>query len=95
MGVIILFMFLASTTLLNSPELKSCSSRNRYNADLNNFNHFAVGTAWHKAGNLWEVLVSWSMAALPALLGTGALVHFYLLSHRESDVHSENAFFPC
>lgn len=27
-------------------------------------------------------------------LGTGGLVHFYLLSHRELDIHSENAFIP-
>lgn len=32
------------------------------------------------------------MAALPALLGAGGLVHLYLLSHRELDLHSENAF---
>lgn len=29
------------------------------------------------------------MAALLGLLGAGSLVHFYLLSHRELDIHSE------
>lgn len=52
--------------------------------------------AWHNVGNSWEVLKNCLGAWQPYLVSLGAdvLVHFYWLSHRELDVHSENAFIP-